>query len=91
MIKEGGATPDERIAFAFRLSTARRPSASEAQVLADSYKYSLDRFSREPEATGKYLSAGEYRHDATLDRATLAAYMSVASLILNLDETITKG
>ena len=33
---------------------------------------------------------GESRADPTLDRRELAAYTAVASVILNLDETVTK-
>jgi hypothetical protein len=36
------------------------------------------------------LSEGEHPRDETLDAAELAAYTAVASLILNLDETVTK-
>ena len=34
MMKEGGASPEERIDLAFRLATARRPTPREAQCVA---------------------------------------------------------
>jgi hypothetical protein len=37
-----------------------------------------------------YLEQGESRPDAKLDRRELAAYASVGSLLLNLDESMTK-
>ena len=37
------------------------------------------------------LKVGESKRDATLDVSELAAWTIVANLILNLDETITKG
>ena len=43
-----------------------------------------------PEDARSYLSVGESRRDETIDPVELAAYAAVASLILNLDETITK-
>jgi hypothetical protein len=90
MIKEGGSTPRDRIAFAFRLATGRRPTATESQVLSDSLRYALDRFQTRPEAATRYLSTGEYPRDPKLDVKELAAYTTVASLIINLDETVTK-
>ncbi len=50
----------------------------------------LDDYKAKPEAAAKYLSQGESPRDAELDASELAAYSTVASLILNLDETITK-
>jgi hypothetical protein len=90
MMKEGGSTPQERIKFAFRLAIARYPTGNESRVLADSLQYAIDRFKTQPEAAAKYLSAGEYPRDEKLDVKELAAYTSVASLIMNLDETLTK-
>ena len=43
-----------------------------------------------PRRRGRYLSQGESPRDEELDVSELAAYATVASLILNLDETITK-
>jgi hypothetical protein len=90
MIREGGAQPDGRIAFAFRLATARRPKPEEARILLDSFHHYLDRFQTNPDGAAKILSEGEHPRDAQLDATQLAAYTSVASLILNFDETLTK-
>jgi hypothetical protein len=90
MIKEGGSTPESRVAFAFRLATARRPEPREQQLLADGFQYHLDRYQTDREAALKLLSEGEHPRDEALDVRELAAYTAVASLILNLDETVTK-
>jgi hypothetical protein len=90
MIKEGGATVQQQIAFAFRLASSRRPTEKESQVLADSLRYGLARFRGKPETAAQYVSVGEYPRDPALDVTELAGYMTVASLILNLDSTITK-
>jgi uncharacterized protein DUF1553/uncharacterized protein DUF1549/concanavalin A-like lectin/glucanase superfamily protein/cytochrome c len=90
MMREGGATTESRIAFAFRLATARHPRAPELAILLDSFHRSLDRFHTEPAAAIKLVSEGEHHRDETLDVSPLAAYTAVASLILNLDETVTK-
>src|SRR5262249_54130097 len=48
VLTEGGATPEERITLAFRLVTARRPSAAELRVLADGFRHHLAEYRRDP-------------------------------------------
>jgi hypothetical protein len=90
MMKEGGSTPEQRVAFGFRLATARQPQRPEQQVLTDSFRFQLDRYQTDAGAALKLLGQGEHPRDETLDARELAAYTGVASLILNLDETVTK-
>ena len=90
VIKEGGTTPESRISFAFLLATGRRPSAEQVRILSGSLRYALDKYGSQPEKAAEYLKVGEYTRDPKLDAKELAAYTTVASLILNLDETITK-
>ena len=90
MMKEGGATAEQRIAFAFRLATGRLPSAGESRVLAESLHYSLVKFQTRPNSAIKYLKVGEHPRDQKIDAQELAAYTTIASLIINLDETVTK-
>ena len=93
MLKEpvASASPEERIAFAFRLATARRPSAEESAVMRKIYDQQLAHYRSNAEAATKLLSVGESPRDDKLDPIDLAAWTTVASTILNLDETITKG
>jgi hypothetical protein len=90
MIAEGGATLAERIRYAFRLATARLPSDEELKTLTAGYERYLAEFRRDPAAAEKLLKAGESPLAAQCDRVELAAYAMVASVILNLDETIVK-
>src|SRR5262249_38636790 len=90
VLTEGGATPEERITLAFRLVTARRPSAAELRVLAAGFRHPLAEYRRDPKAARKLVSAGEFPRNEKLDVSELAAYTTVAGLILNLDEAITK-
>ena len=90
-MKEGGTTPSERIAYAFRLATARRPKAGrERRFSLDAFVDNLELFKAKPDAALKYVSHGEYPRDAKLDVSELAAYTTVTSLILNLNETVMK-
>ena len=89
-MREGGATPGDRLRFAFRLVLSRFPKPAEEKVLLDDWNHHLSRFHAEPKAAQDFLSAGESLRDEKLDVAELAAHAAVAGLILNLDEAITK-
>ncbi len=90
MMTEGGATPADRIAFAFRLATARGPSPDESRILLGSYYRYLDKHQTDRAGALKLLSQGEHARNQKLDPGEHAAYATIASLILNLDETVTK-
>jgi hypothetical protein len=93
ILKELGAaaTPDDRIAFAFRLATARKPSAEESAVLRRILDKQLAVYRSNAKAAADVLAVGESPRDEKIDAAELAAWTTVASTILNLDETVTKG
>jgi hypothetical protein len=91
ILTEVSEDPRKRIAHAFRLATARAPSTEETQVLLDVYNQELARFKKDTEAADKLLKVGAFKPDKEVDAAELAAWTTVASMILNLDETITKG
>lgn len=90
MMKQGGASPADRVNFAFRMATARMPSDAERNVLVGSYKDQLQDFRSHGDDAAKLLAVGASKYDPKLDRTELAAWTTVASMILNLDETITK-
>lgn len=90
MLNDGGETASKRIAWAFRTVTSRQPEQAEVNLLEKSLASQLDRFRREPQSAAKLLSIGERRNQARLDQVELAAHTIIASLILNLDEAITR-
>jgi hypothetical protein len=90
MLREGGPTREERIAYGFELATARPPKPRESQILAASFRYYLDAFQSDPSAAAKYLSQGEAARDDSRNPNELAAYATVAGMILNLDAVVTK-
>ena len=83
--------PEDRIAFAFQLATARQPSEKELAVLTTALQRQLDRYRQDEKAARKLLAVGEAPFDETLPPVELAAYTIIASVILNLDETLTKN
>ena len=91
MIREGGATPQERIGFAFKLCTAHAPKAAELDVLVRLLDAQLAKFKQNPAAAAKLLGVGESPRPADIDISELAAWTALGNVLLNLDETITKG
>jgi Protein of unknown function (DUF1553)/Protein of unknown function (DUF1549)/Concanavalin A-like lectin/glucanases superfamily/Planctomycete cytochrome C len=90
MMKEGGTSPADRVSFAFRLATARAPSEREKAVLVGTFEEQLSGFRLQQADAAKLLSVGDSKYDPRLNKSELAAWTTVASMILNLDETITK-
>ena len=90
MMKEGGRTPEERIDYAFRLATARPLKQREGDVFLDAFRKFEQSYIAAPEKALQVLGQGESPRDEALDPVELASYTAVASVILNLDETITK-
>jgi hypothetical protein len=90
-IMHEAATPERRIALAFRLATARQPRPAEIGVLKKVHDAQLAVYQQDARAALKLLAVGEAPRDPALDPAELAAWTAVANVILNLDETVTKG
>jgi hypothetical protein len=90
MMTEGGASPQQRLAWGLRLATSRPGTATEVSILEKGLNRRLAQYKADPVAAGKVLSAGESPRNTQLDTAELAAYTTAASVILNLDEVITR-
>jgi len=89
-LHNGGKSDRARIDFAFKLATARTPNAQEQAVLLSSLREFRSAYRQDQANASKLLSVGETKADSTLGAGELAAWTTVASMILNLDETITK-
>ena len=83
-----GTTVEDRAAYAFRLVLARKPRAAELRHLVALFAENLAQYRRDPAAAAA-LIASSSTHAG--DKAELAAWIVVANVLLNLDETLTKG
>jgi hypothetical protein len=90
MLKEGGNDDAARLRYGFRLVLAREPAAQELEILLDSLRFHRDKFATSPQEAEALLKQGESKTDASLNSRELASYASIASLILNMDEAVTK-
>ncbi len=83
------STDEERLIQAFRLCVARPPSSAELSILKDILERQRVRFQNQP-AQAKELLAEGPAIDGSISRPEAAAWVAVARVLLNLDETITK-
>ncbi len=90
MLTGGGATPKARIAFAFRCALARSPTAAETKIILAGLDRRLSKYRHDRGDAEKLVRIGDAKVNVKLDPAELAAYAATASVILNLDETLTK-
>jgi len=86
------AAPDDRtrLSLAFRLATARVPDETELSILTRSLERARLRYRDRPEQAAALVGFGIAPPLAPLDPIESAAFTEVASLILNLDETLTR-
>ena len=90
ILKEGGSSTSDRMGWAFRRALSRKPTAGELPILVGLYEKHLDEFTRDSESVQQLISTGQWPIPNDLDAAELAAWTSVARVILNLHETITR-
>jgi hypothetical protein len=81
---------EERLDFAFRIVTSRRPSDSERSELLSLIDLAETKFSADIDATREYLSVGKSPSDPALSPAELAAWSTAMTVLLNLDEAISR-
>ena len=83
-------TEADRLIYAFRLLTGRKPQAKELAILTKLLQNEADKFTNAPEKTDGWLTTGETPSNASADAPTLASYTVLASTIMNSDAFITK-
>ena len=88
---EGGADPARQVEFAFRACLCRAPTRAERQRLLSFFEQQLNGIERDSGSAETLVRVGSATGRAQLDARKLAAWMMVANVLLNLDETITKG
>ena len=90
VILEAGPDPQKRIDLAFRLAIERDPQLKERQVLFQIAQTELAHYRQDSESAVKVLGVGELKRNSEIEPAELAAWTTVARVVLNLDETVTK-
>lgn len=78
-----------RIAVMFRRCTARGPDENEMRVLLARLGKLRAAYAQDADAARRILAVGESKAVANLPVSELAAWTGIASIVLNLDETLS--
>jgi len=90
VLREEPTDLNRRLVRAFRHALGRPPRTEEISILSRTYQQQLDGFHKEPKSAEDLLKVGELKKPEALDSLELAAMTTVANVLLNLNETITK-
>jgi hypothetical protein len=91
ILRDGGSTSEERLRYAFRLVTGRSPNANDLAELSSTLDTLLSTYMSDVDAAKKLIAVGESKPDARRSPSEVAAWTMMGNLLLNLDETVTKG
>src|SRR5690606_8909417 len=91
IIREGGSEPAARIAFAFRTATSRAPTEREVELLTALLEKHRAEYAADPAQAAEVLKNGDGAPPEGIDSVELAAWTSVARVILNLHEVVTRS
>ncbi|MSU78401.1 MAG: DUF1549 domain-containing protein [Gemmataceae bacterium] len=81
---------DDRLKLLFRMATCRVPDATEVDILRERWKLLHERFRKDPDGAGRFVSVGQYPRDISIDVVALASWTALANMVLNLDEVIMR-
>ena len=90
-IQEGGTTMAERLDWAYRHAVSRNAKPEEVRLLSELHARHRAEFIQDPQAAEKLVQTGEWTLANDIPTAELAAWTSVARVLLNLHETIMRN
>ncbi len=90
VVRDGGATPAEKAAYAVRTTLTRPPTDAEVSRLAKLYADARVDLRQRPREASQLATNPLGPLPAGLDAADAAAWTTVASVLLNLDEMFMK-
>jgi mono/diheme cytochrome c family protein len=93
-LTEGGTDLANQITYIFRRCLARMPRSEERQRIAELYHAALAHYRQQPAAARKMAGTAEGSADVEQEShnaKVLAAWTVIGNMLLNLDETLTKG
>ena len=91
LMTEGGSDDAERLSYAFKCCVARPPTPAEQRQLLDLFRSVRRRLETEPARANSLVSGSLPATPKVRNPSELAAWTVVANVLLNLDETLTKG
>ena len=91
IVRQGGEGPETRIRFAYRWVLQRPARPAEVKLLTALYAQHREQYRKDGQAAAALLKTGDWPMPQGLDAPELAAWTSVARVLLNLHETITRN
>ena len=80
----------DRINWAFEVATGHPADDLRREVLKDAFEYQKEVFTKEPNRADELLKIGETVRDTSVNVQEHATWTILASMILNLDETLNR-
>ena len=90
MILQAGNAPEQAIRRGYRLTVGRLPNSEELDIMRQTYVSFLRQYRESPSEARKLLATGTTQRDQTIPPAQHAAMTMIATILLNLDETVSK-
>ena len=91
IIIKGGKDDISRINYGFKIVLSRDATEEELSVIKNVLKNQITSFGSDKEKAKKFLSVGEFKRDESLDLVEHASWSVIAQILLNMDETLTRG
>jgi hypothetical protein len=79
-----------RLRWGFLEATSREPAAAELTIIQAALERERQHYAANEQAAGQFLAIGESPRNPRLGRPEHAAWAQLASLLLNLSETVTR-
>jgi hypothetical protein len=91
IVREGGSNLEDRVRYALQLCLCRPPRSEQVERLTDLYQDEHARYDMNREAALALATEPLGPLPSGMDPAELAAWTTVANVLLNLDGVLTKG
>ena len=90
IIKSPAKNFEDRVDWAFEMATGHPADKLRKEVLKDAFNFQKENFTKEPTRADELLKIGESTRDPNIDSKEHASWTILASMILNLDETLNR-
>jgi len=90
IVRKGGKSASDRMNWTFARVLSRKPKPNELRILNELYRQELVRYTADRSSADQVMTAGEWPVPRDLNISEVAAWTSVARVVLNLHETITR-
>jgi hypothetical protein len=91
ILRQGGADFESRLGYAYRHALSREPRPEEVKLIRSLYDRHAQFYRSETQSAQQLIQTGLHPVPKDLPAGELAAWTSVARVILNLHETITRN